>query len=74
MVEEILTEAKKQGIEPKDDDELQRTLAYLRPQMKALVARDLWDMSEYYQIINEYNDIVMRAVQMIETPKGGQAE
>ena len=74
VVEEILTEAKKQGIEPKDDDELQRTLAYLRPQMKALVARDLWDMSEYYQIINEYNDIVMRAVQMIETPEGGKAE
>ena len=74
VVEEILTEAKKQGIEPKDDDELQRTLAYLCPQMKALVARDLWDMSEYYQIINEYNDIVMRAVQMIETPEGGKAE
>ena len=74
VVEEILTEAKKQGIEPKDDDELQRTLAYLRPQMKALVARDLWDMSEYYQIMNEYNDIVMRAVQMIETPEDGQKE
>ena len=70
VVEEILSEAKKQGLEPKDDDELQRTLAYLCPQLKALVARDLWDMSEYYQIINEHNDIVMRAVQMIEQPDG----
>ena len=74
LAECIDAEAKKQGIEPKDDDELQRTMAYLRPQLKALVARDLWDMSEYYQIMNEYNDIVMRAVRMIETPKGGQAE
>ncbi len=70
VVEEILSEAKKQGLEPKDDDELQRTLAYLCPQLKALVARDLWDMSEYYQIINEHNDIVMRAVRMIEQPDG----
>ncbi len=72
VVEEILSEAKKQGLEPKDDDELQRTLAYLCPQLKALVARDLWDMSEYYQIINEHNDIVMRAVQMIEQPDGAK--
>ena len=72
VVEEILSEAKKQGLEPKDDDELQRTLAYLCPQLKALVARDLWDMSEYYQIINEHNDIVMRAVQMIEQSDGAK--
>ncbi len=72
VVEEILSEAKKQGLEPKDDDELQRTLAYLCPQLKALVARDLWDMSEYYQIINEHNDIVMRAVRMIEQSDGAK--
>ena len=71
VVEEIVEEAKKQGLEPKDDDELQRTLLYLRPQLKALVARDLWDMSEYYQIMNEYNDIVIRAVQMIEDEDDG---
>ena len=30
--------------------------------MKALVARDLWDMSEYFQIMNENNTIVQRAI------------
>ena len=41
-------------------------MAYLKPQLKALIARDLWDMSEYYQIMNEYNDIVIKAVEMIK--------
>ena len=53
-------------MKPKDDDELQRTLPYLRLQLKALVARDLWDMSEYFQIMNERNHIVQRALEVIQ--------
>ena len=55
LIDNILAEAKKQKLEPKDDQELQRTLPYLRLQLKALVARDLWDMSEYYSVFNEEN-------------------
>ena len=62
MTEDIRSEAKKQGLEA-TDEEWQRTLTYLRPQLKALIARDLWDMSEYYQVMNEYNDIVKRAIE-----------
>ncbi len=66
VIDGILDEAKKQKIEPKDDAELQRTLPYLRTQLKALVARDLWDMSEYFQIMNEENHIVKRALEVLE--------
>ena len=66
LTQDILAEAKKQGLEPKDDEEMQLTLTYLKPQLKALIARDLWDMSEYYQIMNEHNDIVMKAVEMMK--------
>ncbi len=31
-------------------------------QLKALVARDLWDMNEYFRVWNESNDIVRRAL------------
>lgn len=62
MTEDIRSEAKKKGLEA-TDEEWQRTLTYLRPQLKALIARDLWDMSEYYQVMNEYNDIVKRAIE-----------
>ena len=66
LIDTILADAEKEKVKPKDDDELQRTLPYLRLQLKALVARDLWDMSEYFQIMNERNDIVQRALEVIQ--------
>ena len=66
VIDTILKEAEKQNIKPKDDDELQRTLPLLRLQLKALVARDLWDMSEYFSIFNEQNDIVKRALEVLK--------
>ena len=63
---ELIAEGKKQKITPKDDAELQRTLPYLSQQLKALVARDLWSMNEYFAVMNEQSDIVQRALQLIE--------
>lgn len=65
LTDGILTEAEKQEIKPKDDEELQKTIPYLRLQLKALIARDLWEMSEYFAIMNEENDIVKRALELI---------
>ena len=66
LVDDILAEAKKQKVEPKDNDELERTLPYLKLQLKALVARDLWDMSEYFSVINEESEIVKKAIEVLE--------
>ena len=38
-------------------------------QLKALVARDIWDMSQYFQVWNETNEIVQRAVKLLTTGK-----
>ena len=65
VVDEIVAEGAKKEVKPADDEELQRTLPYLKMQLKALVARDLWDMSEYYQVMNEQNPIVLKGVEMI---------
>lgn len=65
LIDSILADGKKQKIEPKDNKELQQTLPYLKTQLKALVARDLWDMNEYFQIINEKNKIISKALQII---------
>ena len=65
LIDTILADAEKEKVKPKDDEELQRTLPYLRLQLKALVARDLWDMSEYFQIMNGRNHIVQRALEVI---------
>ena len=65
VIDGIMAESEKQKVKPKDDAELQRTLPYLRLQLKALVARDLWDMNEYFQLMNTKNHIVQRALQLL---------
>ncbi len=64
LIDEILAEGERQKATPKDSEERERTVASLKTQLKALVARDLWDMSEYFQVINETNPIVQKAVQL----------
>ena len=66
LVDRIVAEGKRQDIKPKDDAELQTTLPYLRTQLKALIARDLWNMDEYFAIMNELNDSVRRALELIK--------
>ena len=66
VIDGIFSKGEKENIRPKDDAERERTLPYLRQQLKALIARDLWDMSEYYAIMNEYNDAMQRALQLLK--------
>ena len=61
----ILAEAEKQNIKPKDDEELKTTMPYLKLQLKALVARDLWNTSQYFAVMNESNDVVKRALELM---------
>ncbi len=65
LVNAILKNAEKQNIKPTDHIELEKTLPYLQLQLKALIARDLWDMSEYFSIFNEENEMVKRALNII---------
>lgn len=62
LLDTIFAQGNKEKIVPKDDEEQQRTIPYLRLQLKALVARDLWTMNEYFRVWNEENDIVRRAL------------
>ena len=65
LVDQIIKEGEKQNIKPKDENERQQTLPYLRQQLKALIARDLWDMSEYFSVFNDTNDTVKRALELL---------
>ena len=66
LIDEILAEGKRQKIEPKDETELEKTLPYLSLQLKALIARDLWDMSEYFSVFNEQNEMIKKALEVIQ--------
>lgn len=65
LIDEIIAEADKQKVKPQDDAEMKRTLPYLRNQLKSLVARDIWDMSEYFHIANDQNHIYQKGLEVI---------
>lgn len=65
MMDMLLDKAKEEKIEY-TDSMYQATLPQLKLQMKALVARDLWDMSEYYEIINPISEIYNQGLKAIK--------
>ena len=66
LLDDIRKTAEKDKIKPKDEAEWKKSLPQLRLQLKALVARDLWDMSQYFQVVNEANPIVQKAIALFQ--------
>ena len=66
VIDKMIADAAKDKVVPKDDAELEKTLPKLSMQLKDLVARHLWDMSEYFAIINEDSEIVRKGVEVIK--------
>ena len=66
VIDTVIAEGEKQGVKPKDEAELEKTLPYLRLQLKALIAHDLWDMSEYFSVFNERSAMVQKALEVIQ--------
>ena len=66
IIENIYTEAKKALKDKYPKDEEEKTTGLLKHMLRALAARDLWDMSEYFAIIYEDDDIVKKAIQLME--------
>lgn len=66
LLDGIRKTAEKDKVKPKDEAEWKKSLPQLRLQLKALVARDLWDMSQYFQVVNEANPIVQKAIVLFQ--------
>ena len=66
LIDLVLAEGEKAGVKPKDEEELQKTLPELKLQMKALIARDIWDMSEYFAVMYEENPFVKKALELLK--------
>lgn len=65
MVDEIVKAGEKAGV-VKDEKALQMLLPSMKLQIKALIARDLWEMSQMYQILNEENQVLKRGLQVLQ--------
>ena len=48
-----------------NEEEYKASLPLLKRQLKGLIARDLWDMNEYYQVMNEINPSVLKATELL---------
>ena len=65
LLSRLRSQAVRDSVKLKDEAEYEKSLSQIRQQMKALLARDLWDMNEYFQIINEGNEFVDKALELI---------
>lgn len=68
MLEELKALGKTLGVEYKEE-EYQLALPLIKAQLKALIARDLWDMNEYFQVINRLSDSMNKAIELLEKPE-----
>ena len=48
-----------------DEKQYQQSLPLIKTQLKALIARDLWDMNESFQIMNTTNNSVIQALKVL---------
>ena len=65
MIDEIVKAGEKADI-PRDDKALKPLLPTIKLQLKALIARDLWNMNEMYQIMNEENDMLKKGLEVLK--------
>ena len=64
MMKRLKDEAEKAGI-AYNEEQYRKSESLLKLQLKALVARDLWDMNEYYHTINVADESVKKALELL---------
>ena len=60
---EVRALAERENI-PFNEEQYNRSLPLIKVQLKALIARDLWGMSEYYQVVNSVDPVVGQALKV----------
>ena len=70
MMKQLIAEGEKEGVKF-DEEQYKKSESLIKLQLKALIARDLWDMNEYYHTINVVNESVNKALELLNNDKGG---
>lgn len=68
LIDKLVSEGEKQGIK-KNDEQLKISISDIKIILKALIARDLWDTSEFYQIVNKTDKTVNKAIEVLSNKK-----
>jgi len=64
ILADIRAAAEKEKVEF-NEEQYNKSLPLIKTQLKALIARDLWDMNEYYQVMNATNNSVQQALRIL---------
>lgn len=64
ILTDLLASVEKENV-PFDEKQYNQSLPLIKTQLKALIARDIWDMSEYYQVMNTTNRSVQQALKVL---------
>ena len=65
MMQQLIAEGEKEGVKF-DEEEYKKSESLIKLQLKALIARDLWNMNEYYHTINVVNESVNKALELLK--------
>ena len=65
MMQQLIEEGEKEGVKF-NEEQYKKSEPLIKLQLKALIARDLWDMNEYYHTINVVNESVNKAVELLD--------
>lgn len=67
LIDEIVAAAKAKKIMPKDDKELAETIEDLRFSLKSIFINGLFESSDFYQFVNQKNNIVQEALKQLKS-------
>ena len=67
MLDELVAQGTSMGI-TYNEAQFRTALPLIKTQLKALLARDIWDMNEYFQVINTLNDSMKKAIELLREP------
>lgn len=67
LIDEIVAAAKAKKITPKDDKELAETIEDLRFSLKSIFINGLFESSDFYQFVNQKNNIVQEALKQLKS-------
>ncbi|NQU85029.1 MAG: peptidase S41, partial [Mariniphaga sp.] len=65
MIAEVVRDGEKKGIE-KDEKSLDFTRLQMKKEIKALIARDLFSRHEFFEIVNNDDETILKALEVIE--------
>lgn len=68
MMEEVKAVAEKEKV-TWNDEEYQRSEKYIKLQLKALIARNVWEMQQYYEVTLTEDPVVAKALEIISNDK-----